>query len=122
MAHFEHGSARYGGRTAVPVGAQDHDLTVFVYRDGDELMLPAEPGGDFWAYRPALALERPGTTVALDLGHGTPADFGEAGPATSPGPASATVLPVDLWSRRRRTRRHWTLLRRRLRPARWRPA
>ena len=50
VVHFEHGLARYGGRTTVEVEGTAQDLTVFVYRHGGKLMLPAVEGRDFWLY------------------------------------------------------------------------
>ena len=50
VVHFDHGLARYGGETTVEVEGEEQRLTVFVYRNGGKLMLPAVEGRDFWAY------------------------------------------------------------------------
>lgn len=50
VVHFEHGLARYGGQETVEVEGETQALHVFVYRHGGKLMLPAEPGRDFWRF------------------------------------------------------------------------
>ena len=50
VVHFDHGLARYGGTETVEIEGTSQQMTVFVYRNGGKLMLPAEEGRDFFPY------------------------------------------------------------------------
>ncbi|CTQ31284.1 DEAD/DEAH box helicase [Jannaschia rubra] len=60
VVHFEHGLASYGGEETIEIEGEDQTLHVFIYRHGGKLMLPAEPGRDFWPFG------APASDVTLD--------------------------------------------------------